>query len=278
MIKYAATVGVAIKWILGSLLLLQLTVVRSSTGGKGSHEVFTNSFLVKIPSPAGSGGVGHDPKTIHHIAKRNGFVNLGKLVGSEDEYHFKHEALPHARTKRSVPHIRKLKADPQIESAVQQSGFKRVKRGFAPLRVENLIDVPLRPEDPTDPYFQFQWYLKNTGQNGGKPRLDLNVEAAWAQGITGKNVTTAIMDDGVDYMHPDLKFNYNAKASFDFSSNDPFPYPRYTDDWFNSHGTRCAGEVSAARDNGVCGVGVAYDSQVAGIRMLDQPYMVFGII
>lgn len=40
-----------------------------------------------------------------------------------------------------------------------------------------------------------------------------------------------------------------------------------------SHGTRCAGEVAAARDNGVCGVGVAYDSKIAGIRMLDQPYM-----
>lgn len=26
--------------------------------------------------------------------------------------------------------------------------------------------------------------------------MDLNVEAAWAQGVTGKNVTTAIMDDG----------------------------------------------------------------------------------
>ena len=25
----------------------------------------------------------------------------------------------------------------------------------------------------------------------------------------------------------------NAEASYDFSSNDPFPYPRYTDDWFN---------------------------------------------
>jgi proprotein convertase subtilisin/kexin type 2 len=34
------------------------------------------------------------------------------------------------------------------------------------------------------------------GQNGGKPRLDLNVEAAWAQGYTGRNITTAIMDDG----------------------------------------------------------------------------------
>lgn len=32
--------------------------------------------------------------------------------------------------------------------------------------------------------------------------------------------------------------------------------------------------MAAARDNDICGVGVAYDSKVAGIRMLDQPYMV----
>lgn len=31
--------------------------------------------------------------------------------------------------------------------------------------------------------------------------------------------------------------------------------------------------MAAARDNGICGVGVAYDSKIAGIRMLDQPYM-----
>ena len=31
-----------------------------------------------------------------------------------------------------------------------------------------------------------------------------------------------------------------------------------------SHGTRCAGEIAAKRDNGVCGVGVAYDSKIAG--------------
>ena len=37
--------------------------------------------------------------------------------------------------------------------------------------------------------------------------------------------------------------------------------------FFSSHGTRCAGEVSGARDNGVCGVGVAYDSMVAGIEI-----------
>ena len=149
---------------------------------------------------------------------------------------------------------------------------EKQKRGYNPLKVEAMVSLP-PATDPSDPLFPYQWYLKNTGQNGGKNRLDLNVEAAWAQGVTGFNVTTAIMDDGVDYMHPDIINNYNAKASYDFSSNDPFPYPRYTDDWFNSHGTRCAGEVSGARDNGVCGTGVAYDSMVAGIRMLDQPYM-----
>lgn len=83
-----------------------------------------------------------------------------------------------------------------------------MKRGYKPLTIERLeplyqlnLNGP-NNQDPTDPYFKLQWYLKNTGQNGGKPKLDLNVEAAWAQGVTGKNVTTAIMDDGEFSFHP----------------------------------------------------------------------------
>ncbi|XP_040062500.1 neuroendocrine convertase 2 [Ixodes scapularis] len=243
---------------------LLVCVAQLAIQGTESKDVFTNSFLVRLRGD-------HEPVTADRVAKRNGFHSLGPVLGSRNEYHFVHRAVPRSRTKRSIPHMRKLRSDPLVEAAVQQTGFKRVKRGYTELKLgpENLR----LQREPSDPYFPYQWYLKNVGQNGGKPRLDLNVEAAWAQGFTGKNVTTAIMDDGVDYMHPDLRDNYNAKASYDFSSNDPFPYPRYTDDWFNSHGTRCAGEVSAKRDNGVCGVGVAYDSKVAGIRMLDQPYM-----
>ena len=47
--------------------------------------------------------------------------------------------------------------------------------------------------------------------------MDLNVAAAWAQGVTGKNVTTAIMDDGVDYMHPDIIHNYVSIFFFTFT-------------------------------------------------------------
>ena len=40
-----------------------------------------------------------------------------------------------------------------------------------------------------------------------------------------------------------------------------------------SHGTRCAGEVVGVANNGICGVGIAYHARIAGIRMLDQPFM-----
>lgn len=254
------------------LLSCYCLVVATTSGSKlttgGAGHVFTSSFLVKFKRSV-------EPQQAHQIAERNGFINLGVLPGSAGhEFHFRHTAL-HSRTRRSIAHTRALKKESLVHTAVQQVGFKRVKRGMRsaiPAATPDKSD-PNVGKAPTDPYFPLQWYLRNTGQNGGKPRLDLNVQAAWDQGITGKNVTTAIMDDGVDYMHPDLKFNYNAEASYDFSSNDAYPYPRYTDDWFNSHGTRCAGEVAAARDNGICGVGVAYDSKIAGIRMLDQPYM-----
>ena len=46
------------------------------------------------------------------------------------------------------------------------------------------------------------------GQAGGKVGLDLNVQAAWDRGYTGKGITTAIMDDGIDYLHPDLFNNF----------------------------------------------------------------------
>ena len=36
---------------------------------------------------------------------------------------------------------------------------------------------------------------RNTGQNG-PPGLDLNVEPAWMQGVTGDGVTVGLVDDG----------------------------------------------------------------------------------
>lgn len=238
----------------------------------GNNDVMTNHWHVHLKDDLGENAA-------KLVAKRNGFSYIAPVLGSKREFHFIHKLVPHSRMRRSVAHTRQLKLDPLVETAFQQPGFERRKRGYKQIRGIPVADVTDHNNKartnsiPNDPLYPKQWYINNTGQAGGVPKLDLNVEPAWALGYTGKGVTTAIMDDGIDYMHPDLYDNYNAEASYDFSSNDHFPYPRYTDDWFNSHGTRCAGEISAKRDNEICGVGVAYGSRVAGLRMLDQPYM-----
>ncbi|KAL4865709.1 hypothetical protein BDV12DRAFT_146442 [Aspergillus spectabilis] len=111
-----------------------------------------------------------------------------------------------------------------------------------------------------DPIFEAQWHLFNTVQLGH----DLNVSGIWLEGITGKGATTAVVDDGLDMYSNDLSPNYFPEGSYDFNDHTPEPRPRLRDD---RHGTRCAGEIAAAR-NDVCGVGVAYDSRVSGIRIL----------
>ena len=112
------------------------------------------------------------------VAIRNGFVNLGPILGNQTVCHFVHKALPHARNKRSVRHMKILKVDPLVHRTVQQPGFKRAKRRYKPLRVDNLVSLyqMRNPENPgnrdsSDPLFQYQWYLKNTGQNGGKAKV-----------------------------------------------------------------------------------------------------------
>ena len=37
---------------------------------------------------------------------------------------------------------------------------------------------------------------KNEGQTSGAAGLDLNVESVWMQGITGRGVVVAVVDDG----------------------------------------------------------------------------------
>ncbi|XP_006812431.2 furin-like protease 1, partial [Saccoglossus kowalevskii] len=99
--------------------------------------------------------------------------------------------------------------------------------------------------------------------------LNMNVIEAWDLGYTGKNIVVSILDDGLETDHPDLVDNYDREASTDINDNDSDPKPRFTYSNENKHGTRCAGEVAMKANNDVCGVGVAYDSKIGGIRMLD---------
>ena len=113
-----------------------------------------------------------------------------------------------------------------------------------------------------DPIFGEQWHLFNTVQLGH----DVNVTDVWMQGVSGHNVTAVMVDDGIDMYSEDIKDNYFAAGSYDFNDKTDEPRPRLSDD---RHGTRCAGEIAAVR-NGVCGVGVAYNAKIGGLRILSK--------
>ncbi|GMM58863.1 kexin [Maudiozyma humilis] len=112
-----------------------------------------------------------------------------------------------------------------------------------------------------DPLFEKQWHLINPSFPGN----DVNARPVWFENITGNGVVAAIVDDGLDYESPDLKDQFCKEGSWDFNDNTNLPKPRLVDDY---HGTRCAGEIAAAKNNGFCGIGVAYNAKVSGLRIL----------
>lgn len=140
----------------------------------------------------------------------------------------------------------------------------------------NPVDIKLNlpPEiNFNDHNYKQQWYLINQGQLKIPPLHDLNVKNAWLSGYTGRNISIVIVDDGLDHEHPDFQGKYRPDLSYDFNDendtqHDPMPG---TFDSQNSHGTRCAGAAAANANNSVCGVGIAYEADIAGIRILDGP-------
>jgi len=58
---------------------------------------------------------------------------------------------------------------------------------------------------PNDPNYGAQWSLKNIGQSGGTPGVDIDAELAWNIATGDPNVIVAVIDTGVDYLHPDLR-------------------------------------------------------------------------
>ncbi len=117
---------------------------------------------------------------------------------------------------------------------------------------------------PDDTLFNNQWHLRNTGQGGGAAGIDANVTSVW-DNYRGAGVNIGIIDDGLQFTHPDLAPNANTAIDHDFFDNDSDPTPSQANqDW---HGSSVAG-VAAARGNNALGVcGVAFEATLVGLRL-----------
>ncbi|KAJ3108544.1 pheromone processing endoprotease [Phlyctochytrium planicorne] len=116
-----------------------------------------------------------------------------------------------------------------------------------------------------DPQFPLQWHLFNDGSNGLIRGNDINVIPVWRRGINGTGVTVAIIDDGVEFTHPDFdQSKWSTESSYDFNERSNSPLPQGPHD---VHGTRCAGErlISESTTDAVEAQALNYKNQINDI-------------
>ena len=142
-------------------------------------------------------------------------------------------------------------------------------------------------ETPNDPSYGVQWHLAK-----------LAGPVAWGIAHGDTTVWNAAIDDGVDWLHPDITanlrinqaedINHNGRfdslpvaqggdidnvdndgngrlddvIGYDFIGNDPKPFPQAGDD----HGTHCWGTTNAVTNNGVGIAGPSWNARSFGVR------------
>ena len=106
-----------------------------------------------------------------------------------------------------------------------------------------------------------QWNLHNYGQYGARPDVDMDIYEAW-QYASGKGVRVAVIDNGFDLSHPDLRGAFVGQVDLvDMDANASYDNP------YEIHGTACAGLI-AARKNGIGIQGIAYKSDLLAIKLI----------
>lgn len=131
---------------------------------------------------------------------------------------------------------------------------------------------------PNDSYFSKQWYLNNTGQSptNGTSGADIDILNAWAITYGSSDVIIAILDSGIsldglqDLDHPDLD---DLNKIILGSNHSGFGGVSNVTDNFG-HGTEVAGVAAAEANNGVGIAGVARNSKILAIKIVESVHQV----
>ena len=111
----------------------------------------------------------------------------------------------------------------------------------------------------------------------------VNAPEVWEEGYTGEGVVVAVLDTGVDYNHDDLKNNIWTNDGEIAGNGIDDDGNGYIDDFYgwnfdgnnnntidvDGHGTHVSGTI-AGENNGFGVTGIAYDSQIMPVKVLDD--------
>ena len=123
-----------------------------------------------------------------------------------------------------------------------------------------------------DPHLPLQWHMVNNGDLGNTKFVagaDVNVEKAWELCTGNPSIIVAVLDEGVDFSHPDLKANMWVNEKEIWRSSEDNDGNGYAGDVYGynfaaqsgiistngrydtGHGTHVAGVIAAANTTGI---------------------------
>ena len=140
---------------------------------------------------------------------------------------------------------------------------------------------------PNDTLYSQQWALNSPF------KTDIEAESGWTSTDNWQTpVTVAVIDDGVDFSHPDLAnqayINNGEYGSGKQSNGVDDDGNGYVDDWrgwdvfdndnnvgytaqyIDGHGTHVAGIIAAQRNNGIGIAGVSSQARIMAVKILDD--------
>lgn len=131
---------------------------------------------------------------------------------------------------------------------------------------------------PDDPFFPRQWSLFNSVN----PGVDIRAVEAWGLHQGTRRIILAVIDTGIDYLHPDLAANMWRNPGEIPGNNRDDDHNGYVDDLYGwsfhdpsgdpidryYHGTHVAGIIGAVADNGVGIAGVMQKVSIMAVKGL----------
>ncbi|MFW5652619.1 MAG: S8 family serine peptidase, partial [Planctomycetota bacterium] len=114
---------------------------------------------------------------------------------------------------------------------------------------------------PNDPDFDKSWGLNNEGQTGGVDDADIDAVEAWDTTTGSNEVIVAVIDDGIEWDHPDIRQIRGVDLTSDGGDGGPV-------NDFDIHGTAVAGIITGRINNQTGSLGVAPQCYSVSVRTL----------